>query len=225
MTAARPGDQTGAAHGGEQTGAARPGELTATPNNEGVDAAVTAARRVIAALLHAGDNTAAEMSDVAVRLNAVADHLEQHSPPVEDRMVDMWAGEGVTRHDPVTGPENAIAPPLHLVGKDDGSIEGVTTLGLPYQGPPGFVHGGISALLLDHTLGVANHWGGPSGMTAELVLRYRRPAPLFQPLTVTGRQVHVDGRKITTVGAISAGGEVCVEAEGLFIAKHLPRPR
>ena len=205
--------------------AVRPPALTATPNNEGVDAAVAAARRVVAALLHAGDNTAAEMNHIAERLNDVADYLEEHAPAVEERMVDMWAGEGVTRHDPVTGPENAIAAPLPLVGKDDGSIEGVATLGMPYQGPPGFVHGGISALLLDHTLGVANHWAGPSGMTAELTLRYRRPTPLFEPLTVTGRQVHVDGRKIRTVGRIEAGGEVCVEAEGLFIAKHLPRPR
>src|SRR5688572_15309052 len=90
-------------------------ELTATPNNKGVDAAVAAARRVIETLLHAGDNSAAEMSEVADRLNAVADHLEDHVPTVQQRLVDMWGGEGVTRHDPVTGPENAIAPPLHLI--------------------------------------------------------------------------------------------------------------
>jgi acyl-coenzyme A thioesterase PaaI-like protein len=199
--------------------------LTAVPNNDGVDAAVAAARRVVAALLHAGNNTAAEMNEVASQLDAVADHLESHAPARDDRMVDMWAGEGVTRHDPVTGPENALAPPLPLTGQPDGSISGTTTLGMPYQGPPGFVHGGISALLLDHTLGVANHWAGPSGMTAELTLRYHRTTPLFEPLTVTGRQVSVDGRKIRAEGTIAAGGEVCVSAQGLFIAKHPPRPR
>lgn len=200
-------------------------ELTATPNNKGVDAAVAAARRVIETLLHAGDNSAAEMSEVADRLNAVADHLEDHAPSVHERMVDMWAGEGVSRHDPVTGPENAIAPPLHLAGQDDGSIGGRVTLGMSYQGPPGCVHGGISALILDHTLGVANHWAGDSGMTGTLTLRYHRPTPLFEELTVTARQESVDGRKIRTVGTISAGGEVCVSADGLFINAHLPRPR
>ncbi|TFV64373.1 PaaI family thioesterase [Geodermatophilus sp. DF01-2] len=165
------------------------------------------------------------MAEVADRLNAVADHVEDHAPPREARMVDMWAGEGVTRHDPVTGPENAIAPPLPLAGREDGAIEGTATLGMPYQGPPGFVHGGISALLLDHTLGVANHWAGPSGMTAELTIRYHQPTPLFEPLTVTGRQVSVDGRKIRSFGTISAGGRLCVSADGLFIAKHLSRPR
>ncbi|MDR7303904.1 PaaI family thioesterase [Haloactinomyces albus] len=205
-------------------GAERP-KLTAPPNNEGVDAAVAAARRVVASLLHAGDNSPAEMAEVATKLNAVADYLDEHAPAMEERMVDMWAGEGVTRHDPVAGPENTIAPPLPLAGSEDGSIQGVATLGMPYQGPPGYVHGGISALLLDHTLGVANHWSGPSGMTAELTLRYHRPTPLFEPLTVSGRQVSVDGRKIRTIGDITAGGECCVSAEGLFVTQHPPRPR
>lgn len=199
--------------------------LTATPDNEGVDAAVAAARRVIAALLHAGNGSAAEMADVAARLTEVAQHLEEHAPSREERLVDMWAGEGVTRHDPVTGPENAIAPPLPLRGLPDGSIVGTTTLGLPYQGPPGCVHGGVSALLLDHTLGVANAWAGDSGMTGTLTLRYHRPTPLFVELTVRARQVSVDGRKIRTTGEILAGDEVCASAEGLFVNKHLPRPR
>lgn len=203
----------------------RPAELTAVPNNEGVDAAVAAARRVVAALLHAGDRSPVEMAATAAQLDAVAQHLEQHAPTREERLVDMWSGEGVTRHDPVTGPENAIAPPLHLVGQEDGSIEGRVILGLPYQGPPGCVHGGVSAMLLDHTLGVANHWAGESGMTGTLTLRYHRPTPLFEELVVTGRQESVDGRKIRTTGEIRAGGEVCVSADGIFINKHLPRPR
>jgi acyl-coenzyme A thioesterase PaaI-like protein len=207
------------------TETSRPTELTATPHNEGVDAAVAAARRVIAALLHAGDETPAEMASVAEQLDAVAEHLESNAPTREKRLVDMWAGEGVTRHDPVTGPENAVAPPLHLAGREDGSIEGRVVLGMAYQGPPGCVHGGISALLLDHTLGVANHWAGESGMTGTLTLRYHRPTPLFEELVVTGRQVSVDGRKIRTIGEITAGGEVCVSADGIFVNAHLPRPR
>jgi len=199
--------------------------LTATAGNAGVDAAVAAARRVVNALLHAGNGSAAEMAAVARQLTEVAEHLEQHAPSREDRLVDMWAGEGVTRHDPVTGPENAVAPPLPLHGLPDGSIAGTVTLGLPYQGPPGCVHGGISALLLDHTLGVANAWAGDSGMTGTLTLRYHRPTPLFAELTVQARQVSVDGRKIRTTGEILAGSEVCVSADGLFINKHLPRPR
>ena len=201
-----------------------PAELTPRPRNGGVDAAVTAARRVIAALIHAGGNSAAEMIRVADQLNSVADHLEQHAPTVQERMIDMWSGEGNSRHNPVTGPENALAPPLYLAGNADRSITGTATLGLPYQGPPGLVHGGVSALLLDHALGVANHWAGATGFTAQLSLRYRRPTPLFEPLTVSCRQVGVDGRKIRTTGTISAGGQECVLAEGLFVDKQVRKP-
>ncbi|MFI6874796.1 PaaI family thioesterase [Streptomyces sp. NPDC050400] len=207
----------------EATDAVAP-RLVAEQRKDGVDAAVAAARRVVTALLRTGGGTGTDMDVVAAELNALADRLTETAPPVGERLAAMWRGQGVTRHDPVTGPENALAPPLHLDGKDDGSVEGVVTLDLPYQGPPGHVHGGISALLLDHTLGVANHWGGPSGMTAELTLRYLRPTPLFEPLTVSGRQVSVDGSRIRAVGEISAAGRTCVTVEGLFINKHLPRP-
>ncbi|MCW2497298.1 PaaI family thioesterase [Jatrophihabitans sp.] len=200
--------------------------FTPLPNNAGVDAAVTAARRVIAALLHAGDGSPAEMGKVAASLNAVAEHLEQHAPPVEERMADMWAGEGFSRHNPVTGPENALAPPLNLRRRPDGSVVGVTTLGLQYQGPPGFVHGGVSALLLDDALGVANFAAGTPGMTAHLSLNYRRTTPLFEPLTVSARRLSVDGRKVRASGEIRSGGRVCVEAEGLFIAvRRSDQPR
>ena len=199
-------------------------ELSPTPRNEGVDHAVAATRRVMSARLHAGNNTAAEMDDVATRLNAVADYLESHAPDIKERMVDMWSGEGISRHNPVTGPENAIAPPVHLDETADGGVIGSMNLGLVYQGPPGYVHGGISAMVMDHVLGVANHVAGETGMTGTLTLRYRRPTPLWQPLEITARQVALDGRKIRTVGSILHEGQECVAAEGLFINKHVPRP-
>src|SRR5699024_12349700 len=84
------------------------------------------------------------------RVPPAASPPRRHSLSLHDAlpiwMTRMWAGEGNTRHDPVTGPENAIAPPLHLTANDDGTVDGVFTLGLAYQGPPGHVHGGISAL-------------------------------------------------------------------------------
>jgi acyl-coenzyme A thioesterase PaaI-like protein len=199
--------------------------LTSAPQDAPVDRATAAARRVVDAMLRT-DRANANLDRVAEELNSIADHLEEHAPAVAERLIDMWNGEGVTRHDPVTGPENAIAPPIVLEGLSDGSVRGEVTLTMPYQGPPGCVHGGVSALILDHVLGVANAWGGQAGMTAQLNVRYHRPTPLFEPLTVTGRQMSVEGRKINTVGRITtADGEVCVSVEGLFIDAAVPRPR
>ncbi len=199
--------------------------LTSAPRDAPVDRATAAARRVIDALLRT-DRSNANLDRVAEELQSIADHLEQHAPEVAERLVDMWHGEGVTRHDPVTGPENALAPPLVLTGRADGSVDGVVTLTIPYQGPPGSVHGGVAAQLLDHTLGVANTWAGSNGPTAQLNVRYHRPTPLFVPLTVSGRMVSQHGSKINSVGAIhTADGELCVSVEALFIDKTVPRPR
>lgn len=185
-----------------------------------LEAATAAARRVVDALLAAGGDSGADLAGVADRLHSVADDVRAHAPDVEQRMDAMWRGEN--RHGPATGSENALAPPMVVRALEDGTVEGAVTLGLPYQGPPGAVHGGVSALLLDHALGVANHVAGRSGMTAELTLRYRRTVPLFRPLTVTAGQVSVHGREIRAVGEIRAEGTLRVSAEGLF---RSPRER
>lgn len=198
--------------------------LTAVPDNEGVDAAVTATRRLIAALLHTGNSTAAEMKPIAHQVNAIAQYLEEHAPPVEDRLVDRWSDLDVARHDPAAGPENAIAPPLAMHGNPDGSVSGTLSLGLPYQGPPGYVHGGISAMLLDHAFGLANHWAGKAGMTGTLTLRYRAPVPLFRPIEVWAKNVGGEGRKLFLEGRISAGDQVCIEAEAIFVSRFVPVP-
>ena len=199
--------------------------LTSARAGDPIDRATDAARRVVDALLRT-DRTNANLERVTEELDGIAEHLEEHAPAVAERLIDMWSGEGVTRHDPVTGPENAIAPPLVLEGRGDGTVCGTVTLTMAYQGPPGHVHGGVSALLLDHVLGVANAWYGRSGMTAQLSTRYHRPTPLFEPLTISGSVASVDGRKIHAEGDIrTADGQVCVSVEGLFIDKTVPRPR
>ena len=75
----------------------------------------------------------------------------------------------------MTGVGSALAPPL-VVRRDGDGVVGEATLGLAYEGPPGFVHGGMSALLMDQLLGSAAAAAGLWGMTAHLELDYRGPA-------------------------------------------------
>ena len=93
-------------------------------------------------------------------------------------------------------------------------------LGALYEGPPGLVHGGVSALILDQMLGEAAAVGGGPGMTGRLTLHYRRPTPLGD-LTTEAWLESTTGRKTVAKGRLrDAEGNVTVEAEGLFI---LPR--
>jgi acyl-coenzyme A thioesterase PaaI-like protein len=93
-------------------------------------------------------------------------------------------------------------------------------LGAMYEGPPGLVHGGVSALILDQLLGEAAAVGGGPGMTGRLTVHYRRPTPLGDLSAEAGLD-STSGRKTIVKGQLrDAEGRVTVEAEGLFI---LPR--
>ncbi|MGI8306226.1 PaaI family thioesterase [Saccharopolyspora hattusasensis] len=125
-------------------------------------------------------------------------------------------------YNPAAGPGNPIAPPMR-VEIVDGIAIGTCTLGLAYEGPPSYVHGGISALLLDQILGHAHAANGKPGMTVKLSLRYRRPVPLTTPLRIVGRVVRLDGRWTNSVGTISTADDpdtVLVEAEGAFVVPN-----
>lgn len=195
-----------------------PGEpcLTATAIDDPLNDAAAAVRRIVDALARTAPDEGG-LPAAAAELQRLAETLEGRTRPVPDQLSDMWQGEGVARHDPATGPENPIAPPLTMRDAGDGWAEGVVELGLPYQGPPAAVHGGVCALLLDGALAVANQLAGAGGMTAQLEITYRRPTPLYLPLTVRARQIRREGRKMYTVGEIVADGQVTSSAQGLFI--------
>jgi acyl-coenzyme A thioesterase PaaI-like protein len=190
------------------------------PASEQAEAAVAAARRLVTALLHAEKVPAAEIAEMTRKLNDLADQAQAHVPAEEPRE-RTWRKrprEEPALRNPVNGRQNAFAPGLRVRGMPDGSVSAETTLDRLYEGPPGYVHGGVSALVLDHLFGAANYWAGAVGPTAELTLKYRRPVPLDVPLTLTAKQVSADGRKLFTTGTIEADGQACVTAEGLFIA-------
>lgn len=120
----------------------------------------------------------------------------------------------------VVGLRNPVAPPLQVERSPEGRARASFHLGVMYEGPPGLVHGGISALILDQMLGEAAGAGGSPGMTGTLTLRYRRPTPLGD-LSVEAWIDRVEGYKTLVQGRIlDDEGNPTVEAEGLFI---LPR--
>lgn len=132
--------------------------------------------------------------------------------------VDDLAG-GVRLLNPVVGDGNPIAPPLR-VHAEPGHVVAECTLGLAYEGPHMYGHGGISALLLDQILGHAAASAGNAGVTTGLSLRYRKPVPLDVPLRIHGEVTQVDGRRTTVKGAIVTAAEPdapLVEAEGDFL--------
>lgn len=119
-------------------------------------------------------------------------------------------------YSPVIGAANPIAPPMTVRVLEDRSVVGECTMRAIHEGPPGVLHGGWVATLLDQLLGHANAAAGVGGFTAQLTIRYLRPTPYGVPLTIRARTEEVDGRRVLASGEIVADGLVTAEATGLF---------
>jgi uncharacterized protein (TIGR00369 family) len=88
-----------------------------------------------------------------------------------------------------------------------------------FEGPPGHVHGGIIATILDEAMGKVNRRKGIVALTRHMSIDYLRPVPLSTPLRAVGWPVKVEGRKHFHAGEIRAiDGTVLARAEGVFIA-------
>ena len=124
-------------------------------------------------------------------------------------------------YSPVVGPLNAIAPPVVFTFDGEG-MHGSGTLDAPYTGPPGTVHGGVVALVLDELLGAVNACLGLGAYTGTLTIRYERPTPIGEELTFDAWVDRTEGRKVFTVGTISADGTVTARADGVFIRVEAP---
>jgi len=119
---------------------------------------------------------------------------------------------------PMIGLANPLAPPITIGRSGPLSAIASVTFGSAYEGPPGCVHGGVVAAAFDEVLGYVQSLGGNPGMTARLIVHYRRPTPLHTELIFEGELLRTEGRKIFCAGKVRAGGELTAEAEGLFIS-------
>jgi acyl-coenzyme A thioesterase PaaI-like protein len=126
-------------------------------------------------------------------------------------------------HNPVIGPANPLSPPMPIRVLDDNSVVSEIRMRPIHEGPPGAVHGGWVASLLDQLLGIANTVAGVGGMTAELTVRYRKATPYGVPLIIRARTDSVAGRRIYASGEIMANGVVTAEASGVFIRPSAER--
>jgi uncharacterized protein (TIGR00369 family) len=124
-------------------------------------------------------------------------------------------------YSPVYGPGNPVAPPMVATDSADGRATGRVTVGKSHEGPPGLVHGGVVATLLDHVLARAVRAAGRGGLTATLTVTYRRPVQLGVPLLATAEMGTTEGRRTTATARLVAEDDpttTLAEAEGLFIA-------
>ncbi|ORA15474.1 PaaI family thioesterase [Mycobacterium arosiense] len=125
-------------------------------------------------------------------------------------------GKNVVAGNVAIGVHNPIAPPLIVQRDAAGGVHADVHLGAGYEGPPGHVHGGMCALILDHLLGATAHQPGKPAYTGTITVRYLRPTRLGA-LRAEARLERIDGNKTYAVGHLGNVDGVTVEAEGVFI--------
>lgn len=171
--------------------------------------------------------------DVAIRTRVSPDRVAEARSLVEQaaRVLATEADEGPAGihfnaegrswnwGNAVVGVRNAIAPPVVLRWEADGTVRSDVDLGVAYEGPPGCVHGGVSALVLDHLMGeTASAHHTRLTVTGTLTLRYLRPLPLGR-VQMQAQITEEVGRKVTVTAHINSADaeEPAIEAHGIFI--------
>lgn len=176
-------------------------------------------RRLITSSV-AGRLSDEEMRRAAGRLCEVADRLDsaaapgrspRYFPDPEGDPQDFFSAS------PVIGFANPVAPPV-LLKAHGGELRGSAWFDYQYEGPPGYVHGGVIAKVFDELLGSANILAGHPAMTGTLTIRYRRPTPLRAPIRMEARFVSRNGRRIKTYAAMYHEDTLTAEADGVFVS-------
>ena len=122
----------------------------------------------------------------------------------------------------VIGVRNPVAPPLVVKQSNGGGVFADFHLGTAYEGPPGHVHGGVAAVVLDHILGAAASSQEKPRLTGTITLRYVRTTRLGN-LHAEARIARTEGVKTYAVGHLADEEGVTVEAEGVFIQPRWAR--
>ncbi|KAI9677085.1 MAG: hypothetical protein M1817_006924 [Caeruleum heppii] len=125
----------------------------------------------------------------------------------------------------LSGNDKIVVPPFVWSEKGGKSLVSISYLGKDLCGHPGIVHGGLLATLLDEGLARCCFPALPNkiGMTANLNINYRKPAPAESFIVLRAKAVKVEGRKAWVEGHIETvpkeGQEpvVLVEASALFV--------
>lgn len=164
------------------------------------------------------------LTSVAAEVREVTQRLLTHAQAGPLGIETASDGRLRDHGNPMVGMRNPIAPPLHVTGDAEGNMSCTFTLGAGYEGPPGCVHGGIVAAVLDQVVGSAPARIGRPGLTAYLNTTYRRPTSLGVEHVARGWVEEVDGWKVRARGEIrDPQGRVTAEADALFVVPRWAR--
>jgi len=159
---------------------------------------------------------AATLTAAKEKIDRATEKLSAELMPGSFGVRQTGDGQSMAWGNVVIGLRNPVAPPLAINHEADGLVWTEFTLGAAYEGPPGHVHGGVCAMVLDHVLGATAHKPGRPAVTGTLSVRYLRGTPLG-PLHAEAHVERVEGVKTFASGHIADAQGITVQAEGVFL--------
>ncbi|MDP2388693.1 MAG: PaaI family thioesterase [Acidobacteriota bacterium] len=117
----------------------------------------------------------------------------------------------------VANPSGESVRIAYFRGPGPGVLYAKAWFGRETQGPPGHVHGGAMAAVLDETMGGACWMNGHRTVAAKISVSFLEMLKLETETTVEARIERVDGRKVYVRAVLLDGARRVAEADGLFI--------
>ena len=140
------------------------------------------------------------------------DGLVDMSKRGERGTIDDVMGELVS----VGGRSHPCSPEL-LWQEASNRITGTVRFNQAFEGPPGHVHGGWVAGVLDHIMGMTHVRTGHPGMTGGLSVRYLKPTPLNQLIEISAEATELDEKRTEVKGTMRCGETTTATAEAIFV--------
>ena len=118
----------------------------------------------------------------------------------------------------ICGPANPIGLKVKP-SRDEAAGRAWLTVVIPaeYQGWEGIAHGGIVAALLDEVSAYAGMGISRQIVTAELNIRYLKPVPTGQEVTIEARVREQVRRSVTVEATMACNGEVLARSTGRMV--------
>jgi acyl-coenzyme A thioesterase PaaI-like protein len=145
-------------------------------------------------------------------------HVESRTSTVESWGDYRWRS-------PFTGTANPRSPGLTMRIDTEAAIpaaRGAVTVAPAFAGPPGLVHGGIIAGLLDEAIGWLAAATAPDAavVTGKLAVRFRAPTPVQTPLELQVTVTRQTSRSMTVEAEVLLDGHRTASAEALMVVRR-----
>jgi acyl-coenzyme A thioesterase PaaI-like protein len=131
--------------------------------------------------------------------------------------VDYSIPEGPMPLNPILGACSPVRPDARLRFRD-GEIAGAASFTRRFVGPPGFAHGGISAMLADQIVAASPGAIGRRAITKSLELQYLRPLPLDEEVELWGVCEPTGNDTFRARFTITVRGELAVEGRAELVS-------